>query len=41
MVKLTKDQMKLYLEGINQSEGVAFSMFEVYRLFIMKEKSIY
>lgn len=41
MLRLTKQQMHQYLEGINSFQGVAFSLYEVYRLFLKKEKAIY
>ncbi|CDW87677.1 v-type atpase 116kda subunit family protein [Stylonychia lemnae] len=41
MLKFTRQQMHNYLEGINQTQGVAFSVQEVYKLFIKKEKSVY
>jgi len=41
MIKTSKEQFKQYLEGINQYQGVAFSLFEVYRMIVRKEKSIF
>ncbi len=41
IISVTRRQMRLYLEGINQEQGVAFSLFEVYRLFIRREKAIH
>eukprot|EP00347_Sterkiella_histriomuscorum_P000740 403374687 len=41
MLKMTRLQMHQYLEGINQAQNVAFSVQEVYKQFIRKEKQVY
>ena len=41
MLRLTKEKMHEYLEEINSHQGVAFSLLEVYRLFLRKERVIY
>ena len=38
MIRMTREQMHKYLEEINQTKGVGFSLYEVYRLFVRKEK---
>ena len=41
VIRETKNIFKEYLQTKNESGGPAVSVFKVYKLFIMKEKTIY
>jgi vacuolar-type H+-ATPase subunit I/STV1 len=41
MMSTTREQMGNYLESINRLEGVEYSILQVYKLFIAKEKSVF
>ena len=41
MIKITRAQLKKYLESCNQMQAVAFSVNEVYRLFFARERHLY
>ena len=41
MIKITRNQLKAYLESTNQMQAVGFSVNEIYRLYFDREKLLY
>jgi hypothetical protein len=41
IIHTTKRQLRLYLYQINEMRGGEFSLIEIYKWFILKEKSIH